>query len=239
MFVLENLQHRYGRTAVLDLPLFAADQGEHHLILGRSGSGKTTLLHILAGLLRPTEGRVVVAGEELGALRGDALDRFRGRHVGIVFQQMHLLPTLTVEQNLLLAPYMAGLPQDADRAREVLRSLDVEEKAQAYPHALSVGQRQRVAIARAVMNRPRLLLADEPTSSLDDLRAKQVLSLLTQQARAHGATLVLATHDARITGDFPERLVLDDAPAILAANARHAAEAAVAPGPSASLPPRP
>ena len=179
-------------------------------MLGRSGSGKTTLLHVLAGLLRPTEGRVVVAGEDLGALKGDALDRFRGRQIGIVFQEMHLLPTLTVEENLLLAPHMAGLPQDVDRAHEVLHSLDVGEKAQTYPHQLSVGQRQRVAIARAVMNRPRLLLADEPTSSLDDLRAEQVLDLLVQQAEAHEATLLIATHDRRITGHFSHRLVLDE-----------------------------
>ncbi|HHP7237115.1 ABC transporter ATP-binding protein [Longibacter sp.] len=211
MILLEGIEHRYDQTVVLDLPSFRAEQGEHHLVLGRSGSGKTTLLHVLAGLLRPTEGRVVVAGEDLAALEGDAIDRFRGQHIGIVFQEMHLLRTLTVEENLLLAPYMAGLPQDVDRAREVLQGLEVEEKAQAYPHQLSVGQRQRVAIARAVMNRPRLLLADEPTSSLDDLRAEQVLDLLVQQAEAHEATLLVATHDRRIIGQFSHRLVLDEA----------------------------
>jgi len=210
MILLDGIEHRYGQTVVLDLPSFHAEQGEHHLVLGRSGSGKTTLLHILAGLLRPTEGRVRVAGEDLGTLKGDALDRFRGRQIGIVFQEMHLLPTLTVEENLLLAPYMAGLPQDVDRAHEVLHSLDVEEKARAYPHQLSVGQRQRVAIARAVMNQPRLLLADEPTSSLDDVRAEQVLDLLVQQAEAHDATLLISTHDRRITEHFDHPLVLDE-----------------------------
>lgn len=214
MIILERVEHRYDQTTVLDIPDFQAEQAEHHLVLGRSGSGKTTLLHVLAGLLRPTEGRVVVAGEDLGALEGDALDRFRGQHIGIVFQEMHLLRTLTVEENLLLAPYMAGLPQDVDRAHEVLCSLDVEEKAQAYPHQLSVGQRQRVAIARAVMNRPRLLLADEPTSSLDDVRAEQVLDLLVQQAEAHEATLLVATHDRRIIGQFSHRLVLDEADSV-------------------------
>ncbi|NBC87309.1 MAG: ATP-binding cassette domain-containing protein [Bacteroidetes bacterium] len=211
MILLERVVHRYSQATVLDIPDFQADQAEHHLVLGRSGSGKTTLLHILAGLLRPTAGRVVVAGEDLGALEGDDLDRFRGQHIGIVFQEMHLLRTLTVEENLLLAPYMAGLPQDVDRARTVLHSLEVEEKAHAYPHQLSVGQRQRVAIARAVMNRPRLLLADEPTSSLDDVRAEQVLDLLVQQAEAHEATLLVATHDRRIIGHFSHRLVLDEA----------------------------
>ncbi|MEM1042191.1 MAG: ABC transporter ATP-binding protein [Bacteroidota bacterium] len=235
MVLLERVRHRYGRTAVLDLPHLSIAQGEYHLVLGRSGSGKTTLLHVLAGLLRPSEGRAVVAGEDLGALGSDALDRFRGRHIGIIFQQMHLLPTLTVEQNLLLAPYLAGLPQDEGRARAVLGSLDVGEKAGAYPHELSLGQRQRVAIARAVMNRPRLLLADEPTSSLDDRRAEQVLGLLREQAAEHEATLVVATHDARIVGAFEHRLDLDAAPA--APNGTTEAEDAL--GPSADQRQRP
>ena len=211
MFALEKLHHRYGPTTVLDLPHVRADQGDRYLILGKSGSGKTTLLHILAGLLQPSNGSVVVAGEDLAAMGGDALDRFRGRQIGIVFQQMHLLPTLTVEQNLLLAPYMAGLAQDGARVREVLRSLDVEEKVNSYPQELSYGQRQRVAIARAVMNKPRVLLADEPTSGLDDERAEMVLQLLTAQADLNGATLVVATHDRRIANAFQHRLDLGTA----------------------------
>lgn len=218
MFVLDNLCHQYGSTTVLQLPHLNAAQGEHHLVLGQSGSGKTTLLHILAGLLKPSQGHVVVAGEDLTALSGDALDRFRGRHIGIVFQQLHLLPTLTVEQNLLLAPFMAGLPQDVARVHEVLQNLDVGDKAHAYPNELSHGQRQRVAIARAVMNRPSVLLADEPTSSLDDQRAEQVLHLLTAQAEAHGATLLIATHDHRITDRFHHRLDLDTASAVRSSN---------------------
>lgn len=218
MFVLDNLCHQYGSTTVLQLPHVSAAQGEHHLVLGQSGSGKTTLLHILAGLLKPSKGQVVIAGEDLTALSGDALDRFRGRHIGIVFQQLHLLPTLTVEQNLLLAPFMAGLPQDVSRVREVLQNLDVGDKAHAYPNELSQGQRQRVAIARAVMNRPSVLLADEPTSSLDDQRAEQVLHLLTAQADAHGATLLIATHDHRITDQFHHRLELDTASAVRSNN---------------------
>jgi putative ABC transport system ATP-binding protein len=211
MVFLESVRHRYGDDLVLDVPRLEIGRGEHYLILGRSGSGKTTLLHVLAGLRRPSEGRVLIAGEDVAALRGHALDRFRGRTFGIIFQQLHLLPTLTVEQNLLLAPFMAGLPQDAERAREVLAGLDMAEKADAYPHTLSLGQRQRVAIARAVMNRPSLLLADEPTSALDDVRAAQVLALLQEQADSAGATLVVATHDARIAGAFEHRLLLDGA----------------------------
>lgn len=210
MFTLSNIKHRYGDDTVLDLPSLEAKQGEHHLILGQSGSGKTTLLHILAGLRKPSEGSVVVANQELGALKGHALDRFRGRHIGIVFQRMHLLATLSVEDNLLMAPYLADLPQGRDRIRDVLTTLDMGHKVDAYPHELSHGQRQRVAIARAVMNQPEVLLADEPTASLDDSRAEKVLDLLVDQARANGATLVVATHDRRIVDHFEHTLILDE-----------------------------
>ena len=216
MMTLSNIVHRYEGEVVLDVPSFTAAPGSHGLVLGQSGSGKTTLLHILAGVLRPTHGQVTVAEQDLGALSGDALDRFRGRHIGLIFQETHLLKTLTVAQNLLMAPYLAGLPQDRERVRQVLASLDVADKADAYPAALSTGQRQRVAIARAVMNRPDVLLADEPTSSLDDVRSAQVLDLLTEQAEAHGATLLIATHDRRVKDRFPNRLDVDESDAHVA-----------------------
>ncbi|MBO6576916.1 MAG: ABC transporter ATP-binding protein [Rhodothermales bacterium] len=208
MFRINGLRHRYGSELVLELDVFDGDQGSRHLVLGSSGSGKTTLLHVMAGLRRPTEGNVVVAGQDLTALQGHDLDRFRGRHIGIVFQRMHLFATLTVEDNLLMAPFMAGLPQKRDRAHEVLESLDMRHKASAYPRQLSQGQRQRVAIARAVMNHPEVLIADEPTASLDDERATKVLQLLIGQAAANNATLIVATHDNRIASEFESRLVL-------------------------------
>lgn len=208
MFALDNIRHRYNRNVVLDLPHFAGAQGEHWLVLGLSGSGKTTLLHTMGGLLQPSEGTVRIAGEDLTRLKGHALDRFRGRTIGVVFQQMHLLSTLTVKQNLLLAPYMAELPQEAGRVDEVLDNLDILDKAYAYPNELSFGQKQRVGIARAVMNRPRLILADEPTSALDDVRSEQVLDLLVTQAEACEATLVIATHDRRVKDRFEKQLVL-------------------------------
>src|SRR5687768_12736079 len=112
MFELRDLHHAYDGTEVLAIPSFSATQGEHWLVLGPSGSGKSTLLHILAGLLRPTRGEVVVAGQQLNALKPAGLDRFRGQHVGIVLQQLHLVPTLTVEKNVLLAQYLSGIGQD-------------------------------------------------------------------------------------------------------------------------------
>ncbi len=198
MFDLRNLRHAYDGAEVLQVAAWQVEQGSQWLVLGPSGSGKTTLLHILAAILSPTSGTVNVAGQDLTALKPADLDRFRGRHIGIVLQRLHLVPSLTVTNNLLLAQYLASLPQDASRVREVLASLDVADKADAHPHELSFGQAQRVAVARAVVNRPTLLLADEPTSNLDDARCAQAYGLLESQARACGATLVVATHDQRI-----------------------------------------
>jgi putative ABC transport system ATP-binding protein len=198
MFALQNLTHAYHGTTVLKVASWQAEQGAQWLMLGPSGSGKTTLLHVLAGILRPTSGQVSVAGQDMNALSASALDRFRGKHIGIVLQRLHLIDSLSVMNNLLLAQYMAGEPQNAARARDVLASLDLADKAHAHPHELSHGQAQRVAVARAVVNNPKLLLADEPTSNLDDIRCMQALDLLLAQARACGATLVIATHDHRI-----------------------------------------
>ena len=198
MFELQQITHRYDGSEVLRVGHWSAEQGAQWLLLGPSGSGKTTLLHILAGILRPSAGTARLAGQDIAALSASALDCFRGRHIGVVLQKLHLLPSLTVAQNVQLAQYLAGLPQDAARVQEVLAGLDLADKAGMRPHALSHGQAQRAAIARAVVNRPRLLLADEPTSNLDDGRCAQALDLLLTQAAACGATLVIATHDQRV-----------------------------------------
>ena len=198
MFCVHQLVHAYDGKDVLRVDAWQAEQGAQWLMLGPSGSGKTTLLHVLAGILRPSSGQVTVAEQDVMALSPSALDRFRGKNIGIVLQRLHLIDSLTVLNNLLLAQYMAGEAQDAARVREVLASLGLVEKANAHPHELSHGQAQRVAVARAVVNKPKLLLADEPTSNLDDARCLQVLNLLQAQAKACGATLVIATHDQRI-----------------------------------------
>ena len=208
MFSIQNLTHAYDGATVLNVALWQAEQGAQWLMLGPSGSGKSTLLHVLAGILRPTSGQVTVANQDLAALSPAAVDRFRGKHIGIVLQRLHLIDSLTVLNNLLLAQYMAGEPQDAARAREVLASLDLGDKAGAHPHELSHGQAQRVAVARAVVNRPQLLLADEPTSNLDDTRCLQALDLLQAQAQACGGTLVIATHDQRIKSRVPNHYEL-------------------------------
>jgi len=208
MFVIRDLRHAYNGTDALQIRDWQAAQGEHWLVLGPSGSGKTTLLHILGGILRPSYGEVLVAGQPLLRLKPRALDRFRGRHVGLVLQQLHLVDSLTVEDNIILAQFFSRLPPDPYRAREVLADLGLEDKADAYPHELSFGQAQRVAVARAVVNRPTLLLADEPTSNLDDAHAMQTLDLLETQATACRATLLIATHDQRIKSRFRKQYAL-------------------------------
>jgi putative ABC transport system ATP-binding protein len=198
MFELRALRHAYDGVDVLRIGQWRAEQGSHWLVLGPSGSGKSTLLHILAGILRPTEGHVTVARQDLGALSASELDHFRGKEIGIVLQRLHLVSSLTVLQNVLLSQYASGVGQDRARALAVLEGLDLADKPHAYPHQLSFGQAQRVAVARAIVNRPSLLLADEPTSNLDDVRCMQTLDLLESQATACGATLLIATHDQRI-----------------------------------------
>jgi putative ABC transport system ATP-binding protein len=208
MIAVRDLRHRYGDNVALRLDEWNVAQGERWLVLGASGSGKTTLLHVIAGLIRPTQGRIEIAGQELSSLSGSALDRFRGAAVGIVLQALHLVRHLSVRDNLRLAQYMAHLPQDDMRIADTLSALGVADKAARRPAELSQGERQRVAIARAVVNRPKLLLADEPTGNLDDASAALALELLAEQAARHGATLVVATHDARVKAKFHERLEL-------------------------------
>jgi putative ABC transport system ATP-binding protein len=149
-----------------------------------------------------------VAGENLRRLDGARLDRWRGANVGIVLQALHLVKHLSVRDNLRLAQYLAAAPQDDARIADALGALGVADKAARRPGELSQGERQRVAIARAVVNRPRVLLADEPTASLDDAAAAAAVDLLAEQASRYGATLVVATHDARVKGKFRERLEL-------------------------------
>jgi putative ABC transport system ATP-binding protein len=208
MILVRGLAHRYGAVEALRLSDWKVAQGERWLVLGPSGCGKTTLLHVIAGLVRPSEGEVEVSGEHLGRLDGARLDRWRATTVGIVLQALHLVKHLSVRDNLRLAQYLAQVPQDDARINDTLGALGVGEKAARRPTELSQGEQQRVAIARAVVNRPKLLLADEPTANLDDGAAMKVVDLLSEQAARHGATLVVATHDARVKGKFRERLAL-------------------------------
>ena len=212
VLVLTGIRQEIAGRLVLDLPELTAAAGEHTLMLGPSGSGKTTLLHIIAGILRPTAGRVVVAGHDFAGMGAAAIDALRGRQIGIVFQTLHLIGALTVRQNLRLARSLAGLPADDDRIAAVLADLHIGHLADKRPGALSQGEAQRAAIARAVINAPALILADEPTSALDDDNCAAVMGLLQQQAGRSGATLLVATHDARLSRHFERQLRLEARP---------------------------
>lgn len=182
----------------LSFPDLAIRSGERMLLTGASGSGKTTLLSMLTGLLAPQEGTVFLEGQDFYALGAGARDRLRGRRFGFVFQTLHLLPSLTLRQNIALAASMAGLPVDEARLDGLLHTLGLSGKAARRPEALSQGEQQRAAIARAVLNRPAIIVADEPTSALDDANAAAVMQLLLDQAEENGAALLVATHDSRI-----------------------------------------
>ena len=208
MIALNNIRHRYGDRVVLNLPSFQLGAGEECLILGNSGSGKTTLLHILAGILKPTEGEVSISGTRLNDMSGTTLDRFRGQNIGIVLQKLHLIAPISVLENLLLAQTLSGRAKDESAAMALLESLGIDSLRNSKPAQLSHGQAQRLAIARAVINQPKLLIADEPTSNLDDQHAEEALQLLRSQAHACGAALLLATHDGRVKERIARRLEL-------------------------------
>jgi putative ABC transport system ATP-binding protein len=208
MIAVRNLEHRYAASRALSLAQWRAEPGSRWLILGPSGCGKTTLLHLLAGLIPVSSGELEVDGKNLRSLKGKDLDHWRGAHVGIVLQALHLIPHLSVHDNLRLAQHLARAPQRDAAIVEALAALGVADKASRRPHELSQGEQQRVAIARAVVNGPKLLLADEPTASLDDASAERSVALLLETAARSGATLVVATHDARVKPHFSNTLPL-------------------------------
>lgn len=202
MLEIRSLSHQYKAATKLSFPDWNIRKGEQWLLLGESGSGKTTLLHMLTGIKKPTSGEVFINQTDLYKLSNRALDQFRGIHIGLVFQQPHLIRSLTVKENLTIAQHFAGLKKDPGRIDEVLTELDIIQKINSYPGELSQGQLQRASIARAVLNRPSLLIADEPTSSLDNKNAKAVINLLLKLSVAGGSTLIVSTHDERVKEAF-------------------------------------
>jgi putative ABC transport system ATP-binding protein len=170
-------------------------RGEAIGLVGPSGSGKSTLLMVMAGLERPDKGSVAVAGENLGQLDEDALARFRGRQIGIVFQSFHLIPTMTALENVAVPLELAGESGAFERARSELTAVGLGDRASHYPAQLSGGEQQRVALARALAPRPAILVADEPTGNLDEATGKEVVDLMFARFTANAMTLVLVTHD--------------------------------------------
>lgn len=203
-----NLSYSFSKGPNLTFPDIHAEAKSELLILGGSGTGKTTLLHLLAGLRKPSSGNVTVNGTKLGSLNGASLDRFRGKHIGVVFQTSHFVQSLSVIENVMLAPYFSGNKIAKSTAEQVLDRLNILSKKNKKTSDLSVGEQQRVAIARALLNSPSLILADEPTSALDDVNAKEVLNLLREHTHALNAALLVVTHDNRLKEEVKHHLEL-------------------------------
>ena len=199
MLNLRNLSKRFASGGET-LPLFEGldlrlSPGETCLLLGQSGCGKSTLLNLIAGLIAPDEGEIWLGETRLDTLPADERARLRGRHFGIVYQDFNLLPTLTVLENLCLPLEINHLPRDMARLDALLDRLGMSHKRHAWPEQLSGGQRQRVALARALIHKPQWLLADEPTGSLDEHNAEQVMALMMAAVRDTGAGLLLVSHN--------------------------------------------
>ena len=199
----ENLTFQYSAAdSALQFPTIHIEKHNHTLLLGESGSGKTTLLHLIGGLSSPTSGKVYIENQDIYALSEEKRDLFRAKNMGFIFQDAHLLKNLTIEENIILAQYLAKEKQNRSAVSSILEKLQIKDKAHSYPHQLSRGQLQRAAIARALINNPKILIADEPTAALDDTNTKHVIDLILDTATNFGATLLIATHDTRIKSFF-------------------------------------
>jgi putative ABC transport system ATP-binding protein len=211
---LENLSKRFSkdRPAIFEGVDLTVRPGEYLAVMGESGVGKSTLLNLLAGLDRPDTGRVLLEGTDLATLDDDAATLLRRRAVGFVFQAFHVLPYLSVEQNVALPLDLLGVaePERGERAREMLDAVGIGALARRHARELSGGEIQRVAIARALVHRPRLVLADEPTGNLDTRSAAQILSLLRAQVKANAGAGILITH-SRMAADTADRILVLDA----------------------------
>jgi putative ABC transport system ATP-binding protein len=205
---VSGVRKEYGEAAALDGVSLEIRAGEAVAVMGPSGSGKSTLLNLVAGLDRPTSGSVIVHGEDLGALNEKGLALFRRRRIGMIFQFFNLLDDLPALDNVALAAQLTGssAAQARRRALELLDELGIADRRNTYPAQLSGGERQRVAVARALMNRPALLLADEPTGALDSKAGEQVMDLLLDLNQI-GQTLLLVTHDERLATRCASRLI--------------------------------
>jgi putative ABC transport system ATP-binding protein len=207
MIAVTSIQFAYSGEKPFFIPDFEIRSGEALLVLGKSGSGKTTLLNIMGGLLAPQTGEVSIDGISLYSMKGNALDKFRGKNIGIVFQKPHILAPLTVEENISLPRFFVNKPS-GEKVDQILSELGIFEKKAARVHTLSEGEAQRVSIARALANEPKIILADEPTASLDDENASIVVNLLKEQAKKLHASLLIVTHDQRIKDEIETSITI-------------------------------
>ena len=215
MIATSDLTFRYKNSnSTLSFPDIKCEQGGKLLILGDSGSGKTTLLHLLCGLLNPVSGTVNLKGVDITSLNERDLDSFRGSNVGVVFQKAHFVESLTVSENLALPAMLTSEDISSaelqNRTHELLERLGLGHKAHSLPKDLSIGEQQRASIARAIIHKPQVVFADEPTSALDDRSTEAVVSLLEEESKRAGASLIIVTHDQRLKSRYSDRVELKD-----------------------------
>jgi putative ABC transport system ATP-binding protein len=208
MISTKDITFSYHKDHIFYMPDVFCQAGNTLLVTGNSGKGKTTYLHILAGLLKPSSGQVTIDNIDVTKLSEQKTDAFRGKNIGVVFQKSHFIASLTVLENLEMASWLATGKKHTKRAKNLLEKLDVLDQATKLVSQLSVGQQQRVSIARALMNKPKVLLADEPTSSLDDKNAEKVIDLLENLAKEYQAALLIVTHDSRIKQRFTNQITM-------------------------------
>ena len=206
MITTKNIKFSYQKQQEFIFPDLYCEAGSTLLITGDSGKGKTTYLHILGGLLKPMSGTIEIDHKNMLELSEGKLDKFRGKNIGLVLQKSHFISALTVLENLEMASWLATGEKNTTRAKKLLSQLDIVNQANKLPSQLSIGQQQRVSIARALMNEPKVLLADEPTSSLDDKNAEKVIELLTSLSKEYKAALLIVTHDSRIKEKFSNKI---------------------------------
>ncbi|MDA9374877.1 ATP-binding cassette domain-containing protein [Flavobacteriaceae bacterium] len=207
MILTKEVEFNYDNQIFFKFQDIDLKSNENLLIIGDSGVGKTTLMHLLAGLLKSNSGSIKLFDQELSQLSSHQLDRFRKNNIGIVFQRPHFVNSLTVKENLQLAQYIAN-KKDNNRIDSILKNLNIFDKSNKKTNQLSQGEKQRASIALAIVNSPKLILADEPTSSLDDANCSKVIELLKKQATDFGAQLIVITHDSRVKKHFKNSIEL-------------------------------
>ena len=206
MIETKSLEFSYDNSFVFKFPNIKLESNENLLVLGNSGIGKSTLLHNLAGILRPKSGSIKIFDQDISKLSELELDNFRGQNIGIIFQRSHFVNSLTVGENLELAQFLGR--NKKGNIQETLDSLKILDKVNKKPKELSQGERQRASIALAIINSPKLILADEPTSSLDDTNCSNVIKILKEQALKYQAQLIVITHDSRLKKHFKKSISL-------------------------------